>query len=118
MIKGIGIDLIEIDRVERSIQSNQKFIDRILTENEKTLYNALKADHRKAEFVAGRFAAKEALGKAMGTGIGKEFSFQDISITKSDQGAPKMKVKNCPYKVWVSISHSQSHAIAQVVLEG
>lgn len=118
MIKGIGIDLVEIHRIQKSIESNNKFINRILTEEEKSLYNALTATHRQAEFVSGRFAAKEALGKAMGTGIGKEFSFQDISITKTEQGAPMMKVKNCSFHVWVSISHSQSHAIAQVVLEG
>jgi len=117
VIKGIGIDLIELERIQKSLEKSDKFIDRILTEEEKDLYKTLTAKHRQTEFVAGRFAAKEALGKAMGTGIGKDFSFQDISITRSSQGAPKMKVADCRYKIWVSISHSQSHAIAQVVLE-
>lgn len=117
MIKGIGIDIVEIERIKDSMNKNQRFIDRILTQEEKELFQKLTAEHRQAEFLSGRFAAKEALGKAMGTGIGKAFSFKDISIIKNEQGAPKMKVRDSPFKIWVSISHSQSHAIAQVVLE-
>lgn len=117
MIKGIGIDLIELDRIQKNIEKSNKFMERVLTEEEKEIYHTLTAKHRQTEFVAGRFAAKEALGKAMGTGIGKEFSFQDISVIRTVDGAPKMKIADCRFKVWVSISHSQSHAIAQVVLE-
>ncbi|KGP90087.1 4'-phosphopantetheinyl transferase [Pontibacillus chungwhensis BH030062] len=117
MIKGIGVDLVEIERIEQSLESNQRFLQRILTENEQALLKNITASKRQAEFVAGRFAAKEAFAKAMGTGIGKEYSFLDITVSRTDQGAPVIDVKNFPFKIWLSIAHSKSHAIAQVVIE-
>ncbi|MCD5325847.1 MULTISPECIES: holo-ACP synthase [Pontibacillus] len=117
MIKGIGVDLVEIERIEQSLNSNQRFLQRILTEKEQQLLKNITAPKRQAEFVAGRFAAKEAFAKAMGTGIGKEYAFLDIAVLRTDKGAPMIEVKNFPYSIWLSIAHSQSHAIAQVVIE-
>ncbi|MYL36121.1 holo-ACP synthase [Pontibacillus yanchengensis] len=117
MIRGIGIDLVEVERISTAIEKNKRFINRVLTEEEVTIYQNIRATYRRAEFVAGRFAAKEAFTKAMGTGIGSACSFQDISILRSEQGAPTMRVDGCEFNIWVSISHSQSHAIAQVILE-
>ena len=117
MIRGIGIDLVEVERIFTAMEKNKRFINRELTEEEVLLFQNISATYRRAEFVAGRFAAKEAFGKAMGTGIGSTCSFQDITILKSEQGAPTMKVRGCDFNIWVSISHSQSHAIAQVILE-
>lgn len=117
MIKGIGIDLIELDRINQIIKRNERFVQRILTEKERRQLAAYKNESRQIEFVAGRFAAKEALGKAMGTGIGK-VSFQDIEISRSEHGAPEMKLHGYEHlKIWVSISHSEQHAIAQVIIE-
>lgn len=117
MIKGIGIDLVDINRMKKSMEKNSRFIKRILTTEEEEIFQHITATQRQAEFVAGRFAVKEAFAKALGTGIGKEISFQDISVTKSENGAPIVNVKNCEYKIWVSISHTESNAIAQIVLE-
>lgn len=116
MIIGIGIDLIELDRVNQSIKRNSRFVQRILTPLEQERYQQLN-ERRQIEFVAGRFAAKEAFSKAVGTGIGK-LSFQDIEILPNDLGTPMMRVRGYEeYKIWVSLSHSSTQAIAQVILE-
>ncbi|HAM82206.1 holo-ACP synthase [Ornithinibacillus bavariensis] len=117
MIKGIGIDIIEINRIRKSIE-NERFLERVLTTNERMYLKRLQGEARKAEFVAGRFAAKEAFAKAMGTGIGK-LSFQDIEVVNDERGKPMLSV-SLPDKmnIFVSISHSKEYAVAQVVLEG
>ncbi|WP_099156476.1 holo-ACP synthase [Virgibacillus ndiopensis] len=118
MIQGIGIDLIELNRIQKNINHNeQRFIDRILTVNEREVYNSLTGEMRKVEFLAGRFAAKEAYAKAIGTGIGK-LSFQHIEILPNDLGAPMMMVQSSTeYKIFISITHSKEYAVAQVVIE-
>jgi holo-[acyl-carrier protein] synthase len=116
VIKGIGIDMVEMDRIKQSIKRNPRFVQRILTRAEHMHFSELN-EKRKIEYLSGRFAAKEAAGKAMGTGIG-QLSFQDIEILSTELGAPEMKVRGYDQlKVWVSISHSSGHAIAQVVFE-
>ncbi|KAB8137958.1 holo-ACP synthase [Gracilibacillus oryzae] len=118
MIKGIGIDIIELERAEKIIAKQPRILDRILTENEKKLYNQLESAKRKVEFFAGRFAAKEAFSKALGTGIGK-LSFQDIEILRDNRGAPVVQSRVVEgNSVFVSISHSDSYAVAQVIIEG
>ncbi|UOQ44353.1 holo-ACP synthase [Halobacillus salinarum] len=116
MIQGIGVDLIEIDRINQSIKRNQRFVQRILTPEEFNIYTGMK-EKRQHEFLAGRFAAKEAVAKAFHTGIGK-LSFQDIEILPNPEGAPRVRVKGYEkLTIWVSISHSLSHAMAQVIVE-
>ncbi|MDP4086410.1 MAG: holo-ACP synthase [Bacillota bacterium] len=114
MIKGIGIDIIELPRVREMIAKQKRFIDRILTEKEKETYQAL-SDSRRVEFLGGRFAAKEAFSKANGTGIGKELSFLDIEIDTDERGKPFVRFPEV--KAHVSISHSKEYAIAQVIIE-
>jgi holo-[acyl-carrier protein] synthase len=116
MIIGIGIDIVELERIEQLMMKNEIFIDRILTEEEKAIFSQL-SPKRKVEFVAGRFAAKEAYAKAIGTGIGKNVSFHDIQIMNDDNGKPiaVSNVKDC--RIHVSISHSRDYAIAQVIIE-
>jgi holo-[acyl-carrier protein] synthase len=114
MIKGIGIDIIELHRIRELINKQSKLVDRILTVNEKKRYEDL-SEARKVEFLAGRFAAKEAFSKAFGTGIGKELSFQDIEIETDSSGKPffqKPEVQS-----HLSISHSREYAVAHVVIE-
>jgi holo-[acyl-carrier protein] synthase len=114
MIKGIGIDIIELERIQNMIIRQGKLADRILTDNEKQKFNLL-SKRRKVEFLAGRFAAKEAFSKAAGTGIGKELSFLDIEIESDPYGKP-MIVKP-EVQAHLSISHSRDYAVAQVVIE-
>ena len=115
MISGIGIDIVELDRISFIIERQPKFIQRILTENEQQLFEKLNPS-RKIEFLAGRFAAKEAFAKAKGTGIGKELSFLDIEVQSDTNGKPHIAL---PIKegVHLSISHSRDYAVAQVVIE-
>jgi len=109
MIK-IGIDIVEIKRIEKLINRYSLNI-KFLNEDEK--YTT------KAESIAGIFAAKEAFSKAIGTGIGKEFSFKDISIIKDNRGKPFIKL-NSPLPIKnsdISITHDGGFAIAAVIVE-
>jgi holo-[acyl-carrier protein] synthase len=116
MIRGIGIDLIELSRMEAALLKNNRLIDRILTSREKTVYSKFSKRSRQLEFLAGRFAAKEAFAKAAGTGIGG-LSFQHIEILPKETGAPEIQVRGYdPDKMYLSISHSKAYAIAQVVI--
>lgn len=117
MIKGIGIDLIELDRIKASMEKQKRFVDRILTENEKKVWNQLQNNHRKVEFLAGRFAAKEAFAKATGKGIG-ELSFKHIEVLGNEKGAPILKAVGYETaSIFISITHSRDYAAAQVIIE-
>lgn len=115
MITGIGIDILEKERIRKVIERQPRFAKRILTEKELDEFNRY-PEKRKIEFLAGRFAAKEAFAKAKGVGIGKELSFQSIEIQKDSLGKPfysKPEVKG----VHLSISHSQEFVVAQAIIE-
>jgi holo-[acyl-carrier protein] synthase len=115
MIVGIGIDIIELERVRDILKRQPKFVDRILTEDEKEYYLSL-GENRKIEWFAGRFSAKEAFSKANGTGIGGKLSFQDISIIPDKNGKPMIK-HPLEVKAHLSITHTKQYAAAQVLLE-
>ncbi|MCP8971251.1 holo-ACP synthase [Ectobacillus ponti] len=115
MIIGIGMDIIELDRIASMLERQPKFLLRVLTEKERTRAGQL-SGHRQVEYVAGRFAAKEAYAKALGTGIGKELSFLDLEVTPDERGKPVMRGP-APYLTHVSITHSRQFAAAQVILE-
>ncbi|GIO24323.1 holo-ACP synthase [Oceanobacillus sp. J11TS1] len=116
MILGIGIDIVELKRIRRLLEKNNRFLKRVLTEAEQEKAMTLTA-HRRTEYVAGRFAAKEAFSKANKTGIGK-LGFQQIEIINCANGAPQMQVEGMEdIYIHLSISHSGELAIAQVLLE-
>lgn len=121
MIIGIGIDMVELDRILQAIQKGDQLAARVLTEKEFALFQTY-SERRKVEFLGGRFAAKEAVSKAFGTGIGSSLSFQNIEVLANEQGAPQMRVST-PHlnteniRIHISISHTKTAAIAQVVLE-
>lgn len=114
MIKGIGIDIVELPRVQNIINRQPKFIERVLCQSEQQTLAGL-SGNRQVEFLAGRFAAKEAFSKANGTGIGKHLSFQDIEITAEDSGKPFFIKPSV--KAHLSITHSREYAVAQVIIE-
>ena len=117
MIKGIGMDLIEIERIEQSLAKCDRLASRVLTRNELEIFQQYQSDQRRAEFLAGRFSAKEAFAKATGRGIGT-LSFQDIEVISDDKGAPFIKAVGYEDdRVFVSITHSRHYAAAQVVIE-
>ena len=115
MIKGIGIDLIEISRIRKLLERQGKFPKRILTLAEMDTYLSL-PEKRKAEFLAGRFAAKEAFSKALRTGIGKRLSFHEVEIGKETNGKPYFK-KPHGVRAHLSITHTREFAAAQVIIE-
>lgn len=121
MIKGIGTDIIEIERINKAIKSNEMFLKKTFTNKELDQYNI---DKLRVESIAGNFAAKEAVSKAIGTGF-RGFTLRDIEIFRDNLGKPIVKVskkiedilgiKN--YNFHISISHNRSTAIAYVILE-
>ncbi|MGE7880194.1 holo-ACP synthase [Peribacillus muralis] len=115
MIKGIGVDITELERMETLIERQPRLKERILTEKEILIFEGLNG-RRKIEYFAGRFAAKEAFSKAYGTGIGKHLSFLDIEIGADDKGKPVIS-KPLSNGVHLSISHSRDYAVAQVIIE-
>jgi holo-[acyl-carrier protein] synthase len=114
MITGIGIDIIELSRIEEIVARKKKLVDRILTLGEKEIFEQL-SERRKIEYLAGRFAAKEAYSKANGTGIGKELSFLDIEIMSDPYGKPY--IIKPEKRAHLSISHSREYVVAQVIME-
>ena len=112
----IGTDIVSIKRIERS---QEKFGDRF---KQKFLNEVEIKSTKKIESVAGLWAAKEAISKALGCGIGKELSFLDIEISKNEKGAPsfslsKKAIERFPIKdSSLSISHDGGFAIAVVVV--
>ncbi|KUP04528.1 4'-phosphopantetheinyl transferase [Bacillus coahuilensis m2-6] len=116
MIEGIGVDIIELRRIDRLRKKQTRFAERILTERELEIFNDL-SDRRQTEFLAGRFAVKEAFSKAKGTGIGKDLSFTDIEVLRAETGQPTITLPlDYQSSSFVSISHSEDYAVAQVVL--
>ena len=121
MIVGIGNDIIEIERIEKAI-SKEGFKDKIYTQRE--LENIKKRGNR-AETYAGVFSAKEAISKAIGTGV-REFSLTDLEILNDDLGKPYVvvsekldkiiKSKKEDYQIEISISHSKKYAIAMEII--
>ena len=121
MIVGIGNDIIEIERIEKAI-SKEGFKDKIYTQRE--LENIKKRGNR-AETYAGVFSAKEAISKAIGTGV-REFSLTDLEILNNDFGKPYVvvsekldkiiKSKKEDYQIEISISHSKKYAIAMAII--
>ncbi len=121
MIKGIGVDICRVDRISAL---NAETITRLLTEKEKKYCEKYLES---AERIAGRFAAKEAILKALGTGWSQGLSWQQIEILPDSAGAPtphlsgpaQERLKQCGAKnCFVSISHEKEYAVAFAVIEG
>lgn len=117
---GIGNDIIEINRIEKAIKKIN-FITKVFTENEIKLFEI---KGKRTEFFAGRFAAKEAVSKALGTGF-REFSLTDIEILNDSLGKPYVTFKNNidfynkKYFIDISISHCKEYATAvAIIFEG
>jgi len=118
MIIGTGVDMVEIKRIQPLVQK-EKFIERILSPKEQNAYANINHPRRQVEFLAGRFVAKEAYAKAVGTGIGANLSWRDISVLNNKKGQPILSDKNEPsHQVHISITHTENFAAAFVIIEG
>ena len=125
-IFGIGTDIVNIKRIEKSIRMNgNRFKNKIFTKKE-ILYCENKKNP--ASFYAKRFAAKEAFTKALGTGIRKNISFKNIEISNNRYGKPiiilsgsvdgflKKKIRNKKYNIYLSLSDDKPWAQATVII--
>lgn len=108
MIYGVGLDLVEIARIMDTVQRQPRFPERILSEQELERYHNYTTERRRIEFLAGRFAVKEAFSKALGTGIGKEITFKQIHCENDARGKPMIQMAG--YHVHVSITHTEHYA--------
>ncbi|MGI2028571.1 holo-ACP synthase [Endozoicomonas acroporae] len=123
MIVGIGTDIVRIDRIERSLSRlGEAFARRILTDHELSQWQQRSSS---PAWLAKRFAAKEAVAKAFGTGIGK-LSFQHIEVRNNTSGAPELflydhglelQQQRGVKRLHLSLSDEQDNVIAFVVLE-
>lgn len=120
MIKGLGNDIIEVPRIEKiMLRYGPKFLDKVFTVTEQAY--CLKYVKSSRHF-AGRFAAKEAIVKALGTGFGKDVSFLDIEIVNDASGkpivqlAPEVTKRLGNPQVHLSISHCNSYATAVAIV--
>jgi len=124
MILGTGIDIIEVARIQNSMERfGDRFLQRILRPDEIRYCFSCKFP---APHVAARFAAKEAISKAFGTGIGRQLGWQDMEIRREESGRPFVILHGAGASllserggkaVHVSLSHTANYAAAMAVLE-
>ena len=125
MILGIGVDLVEVARIEQSIARHEDaFLQRVFTADEIAYCAKMNSP---APHYAARFAAKEAVSKAFGTGIGADIGLLDIEVRRDESGKPSIvlhggggdfaKARGVR-AIHLSLSHTAAHAVAQVVIEG
>jgi len=124
MILGTGIDIIEVSRIEASFEKfGERFLTRILRPDEIAYCLSHK---RPGPFLAARFAAKEAISKAFGTGIGAQLGWQDMEVGRKESGEPfvilhdkgkELLQQRGARIVHLSLSHTEQHAAATAILE-
>lgn len=122
-IFGIGIDVVEVERIEASIaEFGERFARRVFTEEERAY---CESQNRPAIHYAARFAAKEAVAKALGTGIGKEISWLDMEIKRRESGEPELYLsggaeafgkRNKITEIKISLTHAKHYAAANAVV--
>ena len=129
MILGIGIDLIKVARIERLYtRYANSFALKILSEHEVNELNLMKSKNYAVQYLAKRFAAKEALVKAIGTGFTQKILIRDITVKNDKKGKPYYNLShkldnvikelfNTKYSLHLSISDDKEHATAIAVME-
>jgi holo-[acyl-carrier protein] synthase len=120
-----GVDIVEIDRIKNSFKTcGEAFRDKVFTENEISYCEKRKS--AMYESYAARFAGKEAVSKAFGTGIGESIKWKDIEIINNEAGKPFVILSDGVEKnfkrlkgmnISISLSHCKSYAVAYAILE-
>jgi holo-[acyl-carrier-protein] synthase len=128
MIAGIGHDVTDMDRVAALLagKAGERFLERILTSRERELAGGYEGK-RLTQFTAGRFAAKEAVVKALGCGIGAKVGFADIDILRGPEGKPECYLSAAAweqlelipesYRIHITITHDRAIASAVAIVE-
>jgi holo-[acyl-carrier protein] synthase len=124
-VLGIGVDLVECARIQHSLDRfGDRFLHRVFTDGEVAYSMSMKFP---ARHLAARFAAKEAVSKAFGTGIGKAMGWRDIDVRKKPSGEPflvfsggaeELAKRRGLTSALITLSHAEHHAVAMIVLEG
>lgn len=124
-IFGIGIDVIEVERIEEAVEEfGERFLERIFVEAERSY---CEGQQRPAIHYAARWAAKEAVSKAFGTGIGKDLGWHDVEIRRRTSGEPEVVLHGRArefaesrgvVEIKVSLTHAKSYAAANAVVLG
>ena len=122
---GIGVDLVECARIQHSLDRfGDRFLHRVFTDGEIDYSMSMKFP---ARHLAARFAAKEAVSKAFGTGIGKAMGWRDLDVRKKPSGEPylvfageaeQLAQTRGVTSALITLSHTDNHAMAMIVLEG
>ena len=95
MVNSIGTDLLEKNRIERIFSRfNRKFINKVLTKKEISIFDSLKTSKKRIDFLSNNFAAKEAVSKVLGTGFSSGVTPKSIEIMRNDSGSPSVSLKN------------------------
>ena len=125
MIRGIGVDIVKVDRIENAVERwGYRFLKRIFTPAE---IERCQKRARPAQCLALRFAAKEAFAKALGLGMRKGLRWRDIEVVHDEFGKPDLLLHNQAQRLleaveasrtWLSLSDERESALAVVVLEG
>ena len=115
----VGVDLVEVERIAQTVERfGPRFLERVFTQEE------LQEGRRRITWLAGRFAAKEACAKALGTGVGAAVAWRDMQVLRQPSGKPTLRLSGDAatraaslgiVQMDLSISHTHQYAIAMVV---
>ena len=127
MIIGIGTDILQKVRVKEIFDKyGNKFIDKVLTQKEKSEFKTRKNRKRKIAFLSNNFASKEATSKVLQTGLQKGITLKNIEVLRGEDGAPLLSLNGKAKKkalslgcknLFITISDTEEHSIANVVGE-
>jgi len=124
MIIGIGVDLVKISRIEKATKGHQGFLERVFTQRERDYCGRQKFP---AQHFAARFAAKEAVLKAFGTGLSAGMKWTDVEVLHGEGGGPIVNIAGAARdladlkgvkQIMLSYSHDEGYAVAHAVLIG
>ncbi len=124
MIFGTGLDIIEIDRIRKSLEKySERFEEKVFTRAE---IDYCRAQADPARHFAGRFAVKEAVSKCLGTGISGGVAWKDIEVLQKESGQPILKLRQKTKELFdrhklnaihITISHARDYAVANAIAE-
>ena len=124
MVVGLGVDIVEVNRIRKALENQPKMVQRVFTEQEAEFCAARKNQY---QHFAGRFAAKEAALKALGTGWAEGIRWRDVEVSSEPSGQPYLHFHAKAEEVFESlhaatalltITHARTYAVAVVILEG
>jgi holo-[acyl-carrier protein] synthase len=121
VIRGVGVDVVDVQRMkEMLVDQGERFVRKVFTESE---IDYCERKPKPYEHFAARFAAKEAVSKALETGWSGTFRWKDVEVVNEPSGAPRVNLKNetatslVNHRVHLSLSHSEKTVVAFVVIE-